>query len=415
MAAVGLLVALAAATGIPATAAIGARVTADEPQYLLTAGSLYHRLDLDIGPDLRAETWRDYHRAELPVQTAPLPGGQGLSPHDPLLPAVLAVPVGLGGWVAAKAALAVTVAIAAITGPAGRRTTTAWVLSVAALPWLGVKYAPVAAALTLVGLGVLAAARRRGLLVGALAGLAVAAITFGAFHQAVYGGWTVYAAGNHFTDGELTVMGASPDYASRAQRLAGLLTDHDFGLLAWAPAFLAAVPAAAALVRRRPPGWLALGLPLGAGWLNATFVALTMHGWWWPGRQVVVVVPCLVLTVAWWFGTVLGVGDPAHGRSAASATRRWRGWFLAATAFGVVAWAWLLVEVARGTSTVVLDFARTTNPLSRVWRLLLPDLRVLAAVDIARQGVWVVVLAALVVHGWRGASLPDRSEHRALP
>ena len=25
-----------------------------------------------------------------------------------------------------------------------------------------------------------------------------------------------------------------------------------------------------------------------------------MHGWWWPGRQIVVVLPCVVLAVAWW-------------------------------------------------------------------------------------------------------------------
>ncbi|CAN5561189.1 hypothetical protein BH10ACT1_BH10ACT1_04880 [soil metagenome] len=442
MAVVALLVGLAALAGIGSTAAIGAQVTADEPYYLLTAGSLFERQDLDIGPDLRAESYRDYHQAELPQQTAPLPGGQRLSPHDPLLPAILAVPFGLGGWLGAKlamvaiaaalaallvwtatvrfgvplgvaatvvagfgvvpplaaygtqiypelpAALAVTLAIAAVTGPAARDTTTAWVLAVVALPWLAVKYAPVAVALALVGLAVVAATRRRGLLAGALIGLVLSAVAFAAFHQAVYGGWTVYAAGNHFGGGELTVMGESPDYASRAQRLTGLLTDHDFGLLAWAPAFLAAVPAAAALVRRRPPGWLALGLPLGAGWLNATFVALTMHGWWWPGRQVVVVVPCLVLAVAWWLGNL--VRD-----------LRWRPWFLAASGFGLLAWLWLQVEVARGTSTIIIDFARTTNPSSKLWRLLLPDLRVMAGVDLARTTGWVVAFVALAVWGWR--------------
>ncbi|MCA9545378.1 MAG: hypothetical protein KC613_13330, partial [Myxococcales bacterium] len=102
---VGLVVACASAVGIPARAAVGAQVAADEPQYLLTAGALYHRHDLDIGPDLRAETYRAYHRAELPQQTAVLPNGQRLSPHDPLLPLVLAVPFGIGGWVGAKLAL----------------------------------------------------------------------------------------------------------------------------------------------------------------------------------------------------------------------------------------------------------------------------------------------------------------------
>src|SRR4029450_3506110 len=43
--------------------------------------------------------------------------------------------------------------------------------------------------------------------------------------------------------------------------------------------------------------------PRAAGWTTATWMALTMHGWWWPGRQVVVVAPCLVLAIAWWAGT----------------------------------------------------------------------------------------------------------------
>ncbi len=445
---VGSVVALASAAGIPARAAVGAQVAADEPQYLLTAGALYHRLDLDIGPDLRAGTYRAYHRADLPRQTAVLPGGQRLSPHDPLLPVLLAVPFGVGGWVGAKvalslmagalaavllwtavvrfrvplapaatvvagfglvppllsygslvypelpAALAVAVAVAAVTGPPSRRTTAAWVVAVVCLPWLAVKYAPVAAALAATGLWPLVRAReRRGLLAGAVVALGAAAVAFAVVHQRVYGGWTVYAVGNHFSEGELTVMGNSPRYAGRANRLTGLLTDRDFGLLAWAPAYLAAVPALAALVRRRPPGWVVLVLPLAAGWLNATFVALTMHGWWWPGRQVVVVLPLVVLAAAWWLGTVVPWG-------------RARPWFLGATAFGFAAWAWLQVEVARGTHAVVFDFARTANPLSRLWRVGLPDLRALAAADVARHALWAVLLAVSAAVAWRHAGHP---------
>ena len=48
-----------------------------------------------------------FHEVELPVQTETQDDGSQVSPHDPLLPALLAVPMGLGGWVAAKATLAV--------------------------------------------------------------------------------------------------------------------------------------------------------------------------------------------------------------------------------------------------------------------------------------------------------------------
>jgi len=37
-----------------------------------------------------------------------------------------------------------------------------------------------------------------------------------------------------------------------------------------------------------------------AGWLVATFAANTMHGWWWPGRQTVVVLPLALLSVLCW-------------------------------------------------------------------------------------------------------------------
>src|SRR4051794_28493433 len=330
---VGLVVALAAAVGIPARATYGAQVTADEPQDLLTADALARTGDLDIGPGLRAQTWRAYHHdVALPRPTAARPPGQRLSPHAPLLPVVLALPMRVGGWAGAKAAmavlagllaalmtwtavrrfavpvrvaaivvggfgvvpplvsygtqiypelpaaLAVTVAVAALTGPVRPRTVTAWVLAIAALPWLAVKYAPVAGALAIVALVVLARERQWRIGVAAVAALGAIGLGFLAFHQHVYGGWTVYAAGNHFAGGELEVMGSSPNYASRADRLVGLLVDRDFGLAAWAPAFGFAVAAVAALLRRRPRGWLSLALPLATGWLNATFVALTMHG-----------------------------------------------------------------------------------------------------------------------------------------
>ncbi len=103
-----LLAAAWACVALPARATYGARTTADEPQYLLSALSLWEDGDLDIADELAAERWRDFHEAQLPVQTEPLePTAGGVSPHDPLLPVLLAVPVGLAGWAGAKATLAV--------------------------------------------------------------------------------------------------------------------------------------------------------------------------------------------------------------------------------------------------------------------------------------------------------------------
>ena len=436
---VAAVVAAWAAIAIPARATYGARTTADEPQYLLTALSLYEDRDLWIDDELAAERYRPFHEVGLPVQTRPRDDGRAVSPHDPLLPAVLAVPMGLGGWAAAKAtlavlggvlaglltwtahrrldvplgvaagtalafgaaaplaayatqvypelpaALAVTVAVAALTGPLGRRGVVTAGLAVAALPWLGVKYVPVGAALAVVGLVRL---HRRGdtrRAAALVAGLGLAAVAYLVVHRLAYGGWTVYAAGDHFTGGQLTVVGTEPNYLGRSRRLAGLVLDRGFGLAVWMPGYLLAVPALAVLARRRPAGWPALVAPLAAGWATATWVALTMHGWWWPGRQVVVVAPCLVLAIAWWAGR-----EPAV---------RW--WVAAAGVIGAATWLWLVVEALGRHLTLVFDFETTGNPVVGAWRAVLPDYRHPGPGDWARQSVWFALLGAV---GWWAAS-----------
>jgi hypothetical protein len=452
---VGLVVAAWAAVAIPARATYGTRTTADEPQYLLTALSLAEDRDLHIDDEIATQRYLAFHELGLPVQTEVLDDGHQISPHDPLLPAVLALPMGLGGWAAAKAALAalggllagllvwaahrrfavpvgiaagtvlvfglaapltayatqvypelpaalaVATAIATITGDRHRRALLGFALAVTALPWLGVKYAPVAAALVAVAVGLLAGGRRTRAAVGLLGGLAAAAIVYLVAHRLLYGGWTVYAAGDHFTGGELTVMGNDPDYAGRSQRLSGLLLDRGFGLAAWTPGYLLAVPALGVLARRRPPGWWALALPLAAGWATATWVALTMHGWWWPGRQVVVVVPCLVLAVAWWAGRVRAV----------------RPLLAAAGAVGVLSWGWLVVEVLDGRRRLIIDFESTANPLYGAWRTLLPDYRHPGTGDWLLQAGWLVALglAAVVAVVAVAALGPARTRPRRAP
>src|SRR5215218_5135883 len=434
---VGLLAVVAAAVGIVVPATHGTRTTADEPQYLLTAISLAEDGDLDIADELADRRWRPFHALPLPEQTEPLADGRRLSPHDPLLPLLLAGPVAAAGWVGAKlamaamagllaalalwtavrrldvpvataalavgvfacspplavygsqvypelpAALAVLAAAAALVSPAapGRRATLVVGGAVVALPWLGVKYAPVAAAIALVACWRLARAGqgRRAL---ALAGsLAAAGVAFLVLHRWWYGGWTPYAAGDHFVGGELSVVGTEPDYLGRSRRLVGLLVDRGFGLAAWQPAWLLAVPAVAALARRRPPGWAALAGPLAAGWLVATFVALTMQGWWFGGRQVVVVLPLAVLAVAWWTGR-------DRGRPVLLAV---------AGGVGVLAHLWLVLDGAYGRVTWAVDFAATANPLYRAWRLALPDYLAMSWWTWVLHVAWLAGLAAWAV------------------
>jgi len=435
----GVVVAGWTMLGIPAHATYGARVTADEPQYLLTALSLGDDGDLDISDELESRAYRPFHRVDIDPQTYPLDeAGRQISPHDPLLPTMLAVPMRIGGWVAAKAtlaifaaalamltawtavrrflvrprvafpvvgafactaplatyatqlypeipaALAVMIAASVLTGVLDRRRITVVTLAVAALPWLSIKYAPVAACLA--GITLWRLRDRRPLAGGVVAALGVAGAVYLLTHLAIYGGWTAYASGDHFSQaGEFTVVGGTPNYLGRSRRLVGLLVDDGFGISAWMAGWLALPLAVGTMMRRRPANGLLLMLPLAIGWLTATFVAATMHGWWWPGRQLVVVMPLAVICIA-----------IAANRSAA--LRR----FLTITAtLGVCTWLWTTIEAILRRRALVVDFDRTANPWMRLWRLALPDGRSPTTADGILSLFWIGIVVALMVAGWR--------------
>jgi hypothetical protein len=212
-------------------------------------------------------------------------------------------------------------------------------------------------------------------------------VAFLVFHQIVYEGWTAYASADHFVRrGEFSVVGFHPNYLGRSQRLAGLLVARKFGIAAWQPAWLFAVPALGALVRARPAGWAAVVAPLAAGYLTATFVALTMHGFWVPGRQIVVVLPLAVVATAWWIER---------------ARAEWP--FAAAAVVGVFAYAWLVPETASRRVTLAFNFWNTGNPLYQVWRHALPDYIAPKPSTWPLHAVWTVLLLGLLVLGWRMA------------
>ena len=300
-AAVAVLVVSGLAAGVRTT--YGGHAAVDEPQYLLTALSLWEDRSLDISDELGQERWRAFHDTDLPVQTEVLDGGRQVSPHDPLLPLLLAVPMGLGGWLAAKLALAVLaaaiaaltvwvavrrfgvtpwlagagtavafaspplavygsqvypelpaagavmLAVAAATGPLGRRGMLTVAAATVALPWLSVKYAPVAAVIAgLVLWRLVRSQRHRAALEDLAPGLSWRGWPTWVCTSLWWGGWTVYASGDHFTEtGELSVMGVSPDLAGRSLRLVALLVDRGYGIAAWAPVWALGIVAVAAL------------------------------------------------------------------------------------------------------------------------------------------------------------------------
>jgi hypothetical protein len=262
---------------------------------------------------------------------------------------------------------------------------------VVALPWFGVKYAPVAAALTAVVLVQLIRTGRRAAALGLAAVLTAAGVAYLAGHQLVYGGWTVYAAGRFFaTTGELSVVGVDPDYLGRSLRLVGLFADRGFGLIGWQPAWLLAVPAVAALVLARPRGWAMIAAPIAAGWATATWAALTMHGFWWPGRQVVAVLPLALLVALWWLAQLAPLAPFAWPVLPVAAT-------LAAS--GVVTYTSLLRAGYANEITWVVGFEAAPDPAYQALRPLLPDYRV--PDFLALHVVWAVVLLGLgVAGGW---------------
>ncbi|HEX2498043.1 MAG TPA: hypothetical protein VHO00_04535 [Actinomycetes bacterium] len=463
-----LVATVAAAAGIGVRATFGAHVAVDEVQYLLSALSVAEDGNLDISDEWAEQRWADFADTEPPVQTDVLSGGRELSPHDPLLPVLLALPMGALGWVGAKlalallagllaastlwlavrrfaiplplatvgvglasasaplavygqqvypelaAALAVVLAVAALTAPSSSRGPMLLLgAAVTVLPWLSVKYVPVAASLAvLAGYRWWRTGHRRA--VGWLSvGLLLMGATYLAVHRAVWGGWTVYASGDHFREsGEFGVIGFHPSYVGRALRLVGLLADRGYGLVPWQPGWLLLGPALGAAVglawlarpgrTTEPPdhadavdrtaaaasGWhtAVLAWPLLAGWLVATFVAVTMSGFWWPGRQLVVVLPLALLVILRWLA---GVG-PAARRVA-----------LGLGVLGVWSYACLLVDGYQREITWVSGFQRVDDPVYALLRPLLPDY---GGQFWLRHVLWLIALAVLAWAGWRAAT-----------
>lgn len=426
-----------AVIAIPARATYGARTTADEPQYLTTALSLANDFDLDISDEIAGREFEPFHEITLNQQTFALDeSGRRVSPHDPLLPIYLAPFMAAGGWQWAKgglallcaltavitfwvcvrrfdvkpfvaaivvvgfwagvplsgygtqvypempAALCVIVAVAALVRPGdvtGRGALAVW-LCVVCLPWLAVKYALVALALAVVLLVRLP--RKRALIVG-FAWLLSGLVYLG-LHQWIYGGWTVYSTGDHFVEnGEFAVVGTDPDYFGRSRRLIGLLVDRKFGIASWHPVWFLAPFAMSWMIVRDRMYALVVAPAFGAGLFTATFVALTMQGWWFPGRQMVVVLPLAVIAVA-------------------SLASKYQGALLLSVlgaGAGLINWLTLVHEASNDKRTLIVDHWDVEAWPYRLIYGLMPDGLASGAAPDVGLAIWGVLLVMSMATG----------------
>jgi len=397
-----------------------ATVTGDEPFYLLTAQSLASDGDLDLNDEYRNREERRFWDGTVPLwkQMAPAPDGRLLAPHDPGLPilvlpayrvgglagvqrflvvvwaaamavaAVLAHRAGAPRWAAVLGAVAMGVGAPGVVyasqvypeGPAalcvgaalwgvtgGRPRPLLLATSLVVLAWLGVKYVPIAAVVA-VAWGWRFRHDRRALAVAALP-LAAAGVHYLWWHLDTFGGLTPYGTNVVWAgEGTATILDRHLALGGRTYRLYGLFIDARFGLLRWLPAAMLAPWG----IRRRT----ALhGAVLGAAVLLGAFVWITMMGWWFPGRPLIVAFPALVVLVA--------VGAARLPRTAAALAV----WSLAIS----IAVVW---QAKTGGIYLAVDPFDLGLPLPP--RGIFPDFRTFTTKELLLSSGWIAAIAGAV-------------------
>ncbi|MBI2864100.1 MAG: hypothetical protein HYX94_06010 [Chloroflexi bacterium] len=427
---IGLAFALFNQLGVPLRASHGARVTADEPFYLLTTVSLIEDGDLDLANDYEQRRYRAYydHLEDLWRQSAPTPDGRLLSPHNLGTSLFILPAYALGGldgvkrflallggitiaftfllaWRAtgdlrasflaatllgisapvfvystqiypeSPAALLIAVSLWLLLGSRRDWRGALWLaLAANGLIWLGAKYGVVASALVLAGL-VRLDNRARLLLLGLLVPTTAA---YAWFHLSTYGGLTPYAVNALYAGNDTaSLLGLHLEIRNRLYRLAGLWADGEFGLIRWAPILLLALPALPVLARRSGPERWMLPAIFGSQFLVAVFLSITMRGWWFPGRMVVAVLPLLAVPLAeaihlaqgrrWLAALVAGLGLYTLGVTLA--LREAASAELVALAVDPFALPWRPFQLAAGLFPVYTVYQASTWILTAAWTL----------------------------------------------
>lgn len=415
----------------------GAAITGDEPFYLATTQSLLHDGDLDLRNQYATHSYRSFfdHPQGLWTQAGPLPDGRMVSPHEPGLAVLLLPGFAAGGlrgaqlelaliaaatfalafvlaakqtgqrglaWLVTGAvalaapgfiysteiypeipgAFCIVVALLVLRAAPGAGRGVWMLLLLSALAWLSLKYVPLA--LVIAAFACWSSTGRERVVLVAAGALSGALYVW--FHLAVFGALTPYST-NLVYDGNstATVLESHFAFEDRSYRIWGLFIDRRFGIGRWAPIFLAVLPALPLTWRWARQGSLVVTL-ICAQIAMATYVAVTMMGWWFPGRMLIVVYP-LFATVL----TIVAARLPAPGR--------WTGAGLALYSLAVTG---ALVHAARGGEvTIAVDPFALDSPLFRAPAQLFPQYTYWGTDTLVLNAAWLSAgIAALVLAAW---------------
>jgi hypothetical protein len=383
--------AYAATVGLPASG--GRDLSEPEAQTLLVAESIVSDHDLDLRDEYGAREWRSFYAGDLVPRAGPR-NGRLLDPIGIAFPLLIAPAYALGGRIAVELFLAAIAAGAFVLAAAlGRRivpepwatsaalvaglspvalvasTTIApdavagtvlagatllalrireqprmrsafWcAMLVAALPWLGARFAAPAIVVALAAARWLRR-RQRGLAgLVALEVVIFSVVLYVTVDDNLYGGPFPAAL---LSDPGATGASGVGEHLARAPRLLGLWIDRDVGLLRWAP-FAALSFVALWLLARSRRERLALALSsqidvevtagfyaliCGATVGFATFLAPTIAGPWFAGHELTCVLAPGAALAAWGLRRL-----PRTGRALAALTLVASLWLLVAARF----------------------------------------------------------------------------------
>jgi hypothetical protein len=251
------------------------------------------------------------------------------------------------------------------------------------LAWFGIKYVFLGALPALHFLWQAQGAARRWFLALSV----ISGAVYVGLHLLLFGHLVPYSVNTVYEGaGSVSVLEQHLGFSDRFYRLWGLFVDRRFGIGRWAPLLLLVLPALPLLASKGRVGLTASGLIL-TQLLIASFLAVTMMGYWFPGRTLMTVLPLFALVLA---HLLLRLPKPAWALPCLLG--------LASLATTVS----LYRAVHDGPYRLAVDPFDLQAPVFRWTRGLFPDYRAWDAETVALTVCWLVILiGSTALLAWR--------------